>query len=73
MYVLGNTKKVVGDSKNPQSRKTALEGSAVINKNGWRVWIEHHKTGNRLYENEREKAERIPAPQKGKRHEDGLF
>lgn len=58
MYALGNTDRVVGDAGNPQARKSALEGAAVIDKNGWRVWVEHHTTGKRLYESERERAHR---------------
>ncbi|MBN3776947.1 hypothetical protein G3O06_05100 [Burkholderia sp. Ac-20345] len=58
MYALGNTGRIVGDSDNPQARKTALEGAAVVDKNGWRVWVEHHQTGERLYENDPEKAHR---------------
>lgn len=61
MYALGNTRKVVGDSDNPQSRRSALEGAATIDKNGWRVWIEHHKTGGRIFERDREKAHRESA------------
>ena len=53
-YALGNTARIVGDSGNPQSRKSALEGAAVIDKNGWRVWVEHHKTGKRIHEGARE-------------------
>lgn len=55
MYALGNTEKIVGDSENPQTRKRALEGAETITTNGWRVWVEHHVTGNRLYENPKEK------------------
>lgn len=58
MFALGNTSKVVGDSDNPQSRKSALEGAGTIDKNAWRVWIEHHKTGKRLFESDPEKAHR---------------
>lgn len=58
LYGLGNTTKIVGDAENPQARKSAIEGAAVIDKNGWLVWIEHHTTGKRLYENSNEKAHR---------------
>ena len=64
MYALGNTARVVGDAGNPQSRKSALEGAAVIEKNGWRVWVEHHVTGKRLYEGECEKVHRKAAETK---------
>lgn len=61
MYALSTTSKVVGDSENPQTRKSAPEGAATIDKNGWRVWIEHHKTGARIFESDREKAHRESA------------
>lgn len=56
MYVLGNTSRVVGDAANPQDRTGALSGADnVANKNGWRVWVEHHETGKRIFESEAEK------------------
>lgn len=58
MYEAGNTGQIYGDAGNPQARKSALDGAATIDKNGWRVWVEHHKTGARLFESEREKAHR---------------
>jgi hypothetical protein len=54
MYAMGNTDRVVGDGANPQSRKSALEGAAVIEKNGWRVWIEHQSSAKRIFESARE-------------------
>ena len=63
MYVLGTTGRVVSESGNPQSRKTALAGAGVVDRNGWRVWIEHHRTGKRLYENAREKAHQADQPE----------
>ncbi|AZG12044.1 MULTISPECIES: hypothetical protein [Cupriavidus] len=62
MYMLGNTARIVGDAGNPQARKSALHVAAVIDKNGWRVWVEHHKTGKRLFESEREKTHREAPP-----------
>lgn len=59
MYEVGNTGRIVGDSDNPQSRKKALEGAATIDQNGWRVWVEHHQSGARVFESEREKAHRM--------------
>lgn len=50
MYALGNTKRIVGDAGNPQTRKSALEGAAVIEKNGWRVWVEHQSSAKRIFE-----------------------
>lgn len=54
MYAMGNSDRVVGDGANPQSRKSALEGAAVIEKNGWRVWIEHQSSAKRIFESELE-------------------
>jgi nitrogen fixation/metabolism regulation signal transduction histidine kinase len=56
MYALGNTGRVMGDAGNPQIRSKALNGAAVIDQNGWRVWVEHNTTKERVFENEREKA-----------------
>ena len=50
MYALGNTRRIVGDAANPQTRKSALEGAAVIEKNGWRVWVEHQSSAKRIFE-----------------------
>ncbi|HDR9497165.1 TPA: hypothetical protein QDC06_000357 [Burkholderia cepacia] len=47
-YALGNTSRVVGDASNPRARASALEGAEKIEANGWRVWVEHHKTGVRI-------------------------
>lgn len=54
MYAMGNTGRIIGDAGNPQSRKSALEGAAVIDKNGWRVWIEHQTSAKRIFESARE-------------------
>ncbi|MFZ3139149.1 hypothetical protein [Polaromonas sp.] len=56
MYRLGTTGRVVGDAANPQGRKSALEGAETITKNGWCVWIEHHTSGEVLYQNPAEMA-----------------
>jgi hypothetical protein len=55
MYALGTTERIMGDSENPQSRKSALEGAAVIEKNGWRVWVEHQARPERIFESKAEK------------------
>ena len=55
MYALGNTERVMGDAGNPKTRKSALEGAAVIEKIGWRVWVEHHTSAKRIFESAREK------------------
>jgi hypothetical protein len=54
MYVLGTTGRIVGDSKNPQQRRSALEGAAVVARNGWRVWVEHNSHAARIFESESE-------------------
>ena len=64
MYALGNTERIMGDAENPQSRKSALEGAAVIEKNGWRVWVEHHTTAKRIHEGTYEIAHRKAAEAK---------
>ena len=55
MYVLGNTGRVTGDAANPQEKVGALSGAEHVSTNGWRVWVEHHKTGKRLFESDAEK------------------
>lgn len=62
MYALGNTERVVGDASNPQARASALEGAKKIEQNGWRVWVSHHETGERIFESEREKAYHLAVP-----------
>lgn len=50
-YELGTTSQVSEDAENPQSRKSALAGAKTIaEKNGWKVWVEHHKTGIRIFD-----------------------
>ena len=58
MYAPGNTERVVGDGENPQTRNSALAAAAIVEKNGWRVWVEHSTTGERLFESANEKANR---------------
>ncbi|MBG0881935.1 hypothetical protein H0X90_34610 [Burkholderia sp. 9775_39] len=57
-YALGNTSRIVGDASNPQARTSAIKGAEKIAGNGWRVWVEHHKTGERIFESQSEKAYR---------------
>ncbi|WP_371436315.1 hypothetical protein [Polaromonas sp.] len=50
-YELGTTSRVAADSGNPQSRSSALAGARTIaEKNGWKVWVEHHITGVRIFD-----------------------
>jgi len=51
MYRMGTTGRVISSADNPVTRKVALEGAAVVTKNGWRVWVEHHTSGKILYRN----------------------
>lgn len=57
MYVLGNTGRSIGDSRNPQRRSSALEGAKhITDQNGWRVWVEHVHTKKRIFESPAEAA-----------------
>jgi hypothetical protein len=56
MYRMGTPGKVINAAENPLTRKAALDGAAVVTKNGWRVWIEHHTSGKILYQNPAEVA-----------------
>lgn len=54
-YVAGNPamfSKVTTAAGSPMKRSEALNGAEVIEANGggWRVWIEHTKTGERIFE-----------------------
>lgn len=51
MYRMGTVGRVISSTDNPVTRKVALEGAAVVTKNGWRVWVEHHTSGKILYRN----------------------
>lgn len=55
MYAVGNTGRIAGDAANPQDRAGALSGAATIAGNGWRVWVEHHASGKRIFESDSEK------------------
>lgn len=53
MYVAGNPKmftKVIANASNPLKRSEAVEAAEQISKNGWRVWVEHVETKERIYE-----------------------
>jgi len=54
MYVVGKTGRVVSDADNPQDRTGALRGAETVSRNGWRVWVEHHQTGKRIFESQDE-------------------
>ncbi|WP_137917147.1 hypothetical protein [Hydrogenophaga sp. 2FB] len=55
MYAVGNTGRIFGDAGNPQVRASALDGAETVSKNGWRVWVEHHSSGKRIFESQAEK------------------
>lgn len=55
MYVAGNPamfSQVFANADNPCTRKDALEGANTIANNGggWRLWVEHNDTGERIFE-----------------------
>lgn len=59
MFVAGNPKmfkKVRSSSENPMLRSEALEDAKMAGDKGWRSWVEHSVTGERIYESETEKA-----------------
>lgn len=54
-YVVGNPamfSKVTTDASGPYRRADALEGAKHVAENGggWRVWVEHATTGERIFE-----------------------
>lgn len=58
MYIAGNPKmfsKVRSDASNPLRRSEALAGAKKIAENGWRVWVEHKDSAERIYESDIEK------------------
>ncbi|MDF0506622.1 hypothetical protein POK33_38370 [Burkholderia cenocepacia] len=63
-YVADNPEmftKVICAADNPRTREVALEDAEKVAKNGWRVWVEHYRTGERIFESEREKLHRVAA------------
>lgn len=50
VYRLGNTDHIAHNTANPQTHASAMEGAAKIAANGWHVWVEHHTTGERVYD-----------------------
>lgn len=49
-YYLGNTNRVVTAAGGPMDRLEALQAAGKIERNGWRVWVEHHLTKDRVYD-----------------------
>ena len=56
MYFAGATERMVPHADNPQTRKAALDNANAVAKNGWRVWVEHQRTSERIFESEAERA-----------------
>lgn len=57
-YVAGNPamfSRVRTDAGGPHRRAEALAAAEQVAGNGWRVWIEHHETGKRIFESEAER------------------
>ena len=60
-YIAGNPEmftKVRNNASNPMKRSEALAAAEKIGNNQWRVWVEHHETGKRIYESDVEIAYR---------------
>lgn len=57
-YVAGNPAmftKVIDAADNPRTRAVAIADAEKVEKNGWRVWVEHAVTGERIFESEIER------------------
>lgn len=53
--------KVTTDAAGAIKRSLALEGGNTVAANGWRVWVEHANTGERIFESYAEKAHKQAA------------
>ena len=57
LYVVGNPamfKRVTACADNPQRRADALAGAERLAANGWRVWVEHARSLERIFESPQE-------------------
>ncbi len=57
-FIAGNPQifnKVRTGTGSPMGRAQALEEAEIINSKGWRGWVEHENTGERIYETDVEK------------------
>lgn len=57
-YVAGNPamfSRVRTDASGPCRRGEVLEAAEKVAANGWRVWVEHAVTGERIFESDIEK------------------
>ncbi len=64
IYVVGNPAmftRVRTDDAGPGRRGEVLEAAAKVAANGWRVWVEHAVTGERIFESDAEKAHKQAA------------
>jgi hypothetical protein len=66
-YVAGNPKmfsNVTTAGGSPMKRSEALDGAKTIARNSgeWRVWVQHVKTGERIYESVAEKDHQAEQP-----------
>jgi hypothetical protein len=57
-YMAGNTGRHLSDGSNPQRRTEVLAAARKVAESGWRVWVEHHTTGKRIFESESEQKHR---------------
>lgn len=58
MYVVGNPamfSRVTANADNPLSRADAMAVAEKVAGNGWRVWVEHHASQERIFESQAEK------------------
>lgn len=58
-FVAGNPEvfnRVRTNPASPMLRSKALEAAQHLADKGWRVWVEHHDTQERIFESEVEKA-----------------
>lgn len=61
-YVAGNPAmftRVRTDDSGPGRRGEVLADAEKVAANGWRVWVEHAVTGERIFESDVEKAYRL--------------
>jgi hypothetical protein len=67
-YVVGNPKmfsRVTTDDSSPGRRSEVLADAAKVAANGWRVWVEHAVTGERIFESDAEKTHKSATPDAG--------
>lgn len=57
LFVVGNHNNFVKTrgEDNPQKRSVALKNAQTIANHGWRVWVENIKTGEVIFQSEKEK------------------